>query len=135
LLGRPFEIEGRVLTGDKRGREIGFPTMNIELGEYIRPALGVYAVRAAIEGDDGAEWRDGVANLGRRPTVDGTRLLLEVHLFDFDREVYGRRVRVALIEYIRSERRFPGLDDLKAQITEDWATAKRILKTRAAGAT
>ncbi len=135
LLGRPFEIEGRVVPGERRGRTIGFPTMNIELGEYMRPALGVYAVRAAIEEPGEAVWHDGVANLGHRPTVDGTRLLLEVHLFDFDRDVYGRRVRVALIEYIRAEQRFDGLEALRAQIAEDWAVARRILGTRAAGAT
>ena len=135
LLGRPFEIEGRVLHGDRRGRELGFPTMNVELGEYLLPALGVYAVRVAIEEGEAADWHDGVANLGRRPTVDGTKLLLEPHVFDFDQDVYGRRVRVALIEYIRAERRFDGLEALKRQIAEDCAAAKRILKTRAAGAT
>jgi riboflavin kinase/FMN adenylyltransferase len=134
LLGRPFEIEGRVLHGDQRGRTIGFPTANLELDGYLRPAFGVYAVRAGIGDGDAPEWFDGVANLGRRPTVDGERLLLEPHLFDFEREIYGEHLRIALIEYIRPEQRFDGLDALKAQIAEDCVTARRILRTRAAGA-
>jgi len=134
LLGRPFEIEGRVLPGDRRGRTIGFPTANLDLDGYLRPAFGVYAVRAGIGDGDTPEWVDGVANLGRRPTVDGERLLLETHLFDFSREIYGEHLRIALIEFIRPERRFDGLDALKAQIGEDCVTARRILRTRAAGA-
>lgn len=130
LLGRPFEIEGRVVSGDRRGRTIGFPTANLTLGAYLRPAYGVYAVRAGL----GDEWFDGVANLGVRPTVDGRKLLFETHLFGVDRDIYGQHLRVALIEYIRPERRFDGLDALRAQIAEDCAAARRILRTRAAGA-
>ncbi len=133
LLGRPFEIEGLVQPGDQRGRTIGFPTANIELGEYVRPALGVYAVRVGL-GETAVEWFDGVANLGNRPTVDGTRLLFEVHLFDFDRDIYGQLLRAALIEFIRPEQKFDGLDALKEQIAKDCAAAERILRTRAAGA-
>ena len=134
LLGRPFEIEGRVERGDRRGRTIGFPTANLRLGAYLRPAYGVYAVRAGLGEGDAVEWLDGVANLGVRPTVDGQKLLLEVHLFDFDRDIYGQNMRVALIEYIRPEKRFDGLDALRAQIAADGAAARRILRTRAAGA-
>ena len=134
LLGRPFEIEGRVQPGDQRGRTIGFPTANVELGEYLRPARGVYAVRAGLGEDAAVEWFDGVANLGNRPTVDGTRLLFEIHLFNFDRDIYGRNIRAALIEFIRPELKFDGLDALKDQIARDCAAAKRILRTRAAGA-
>ena len=134
LLGRPFEIEGRVERGDRRGRTIGFPTANLSLGSYLRPAYGVYAVRAGLGDGEATEWIDGVANLGVRPTVDGSKLLFEIHLFDFDRDIYGQRLRVALIEYIRPERRFDGLDALRAQIAEDGAAARRILRTRAAGA-
>jgi riboflavin kinase/FMN adenylyltransferase len=134
LLGRPFEIEGRVERGDQRGRTIGFPTANLTLGAYLRPAFGVYAVRAGIGDGDAPEWFDAVANLGVRPTVDGQRLLLETHLFDTDRDIYGQHLRIGLIEYIRPERRFDGLDALKAQIAEDCAAARRILRTRAAGA-
>jgi len=134
LLGRPFEIEGRVLRGDRRGRTIGFPTANLDLGPYLRPAYGVYAVRAGLGDGDAPEWFDGVANLGVRPTVDGSRLLLETHLFGFDRDIYNQHLRIALIEFIRPERRFPGLEALRAQIAEDCAAARRILRTRAAGA-
>jgi riboflavin kinase/FMN adenylyltransferase len=134
LLGRPFEIEGRVQKGDQRGRTIGFPTANLTLGNYLRPAFGVYAVRAGVGDGSIPEWFDGVANLGVRPTVDGSKLLLETHLFDTDRDLYGQHLRVALIEFIRPERRFDGIDALKAQIADDGAAARRILRTRAAGA-
>ncbi len=127
LLGRPFEIEGRVEHGDARGREIGFPTANLPLGEYQRPALGVYAVRAGIDLGRDTLWRDGVANLGRRPTFDGHDTLLEAHLFDTREDLYGRHLRVRLIEYLRPERRFDGIDALKAQIAEDCARARAIL--------
>ena len=127
LLGRPFEIEGRVETGDKRGRTIGFPTANIALADYHRPAGGVYVVRIAIEGEGPPVWRPGVANLGTRPTVGGTDLRLEAHLFDFDGELYGKHLRVALIEHLRPERKFAGLDDLKAQIAADAGQARAIL--------
>ena len=134
LLGRPFEIEGRVERGDRRGRTIGFPTANLSLGEYLRPAFGVYAVRAGLGDGETPEWFDAVANLGVRPTVDGQRLLLETHLFGVQRDIYGQHLRIALIEFIRPERRFDGLDALRAQIGEDCGAARRILRTRAAGA-
>ncbi|NKB60570.1 MAG: bifunctional riboflavin kinase/FAD synthetase [Alphaproteobacteria bacterium] len=135
MLGRPFEIEGKVESGDQRGRTLGFPTANIDIGDYIRPARGVYAVRAGIEKGDEVVWVDGVANFGNRPTIGGDSLLLETHLFDFDEDIYGQILRVALIEFLRPERKFDGLDALKAQIAEDSATARRILMVRAAGAT
>lgn len=134
MLGRPFEIEGTVETGDQRGRTLGFPTANIDIGDYIRPARGVYAVRAGIDKGEETVWVDGVANFGNRPTIGGDSLLLETHLFDFSGDLYGQTLRVALIEYLRPERKFDGLDALKAQIDEDSATARRILKVRAAGA-
>lgn len=126
VLGRPFTIAGRVRGGDRRGRTIGFPTANIRLGGYIRPAFGVYAVRAAT--DDGRRI-DGVANVGSRPTVGGTEPRLEAHLFDFDGDLYGRRLTVALIEMIRPEKKFDGLEALKAQIARDVSAAKQILET------
>jgi riboflavin kinase/FMN adenylyltransferase len=127
LLGRPFEIEGRVEMGDQRGRTIDFPTANLRLGDYLRPAGGVYAVRVEIEEDVAPRWRDGVANLGTRPTVGGTELRLEVHLFDFAGDLYGKHLRVALIEHLRPERKFAGLGELKAQIAADAAQARAIL--------
>ncbi len=134
LLGRPFEVEGPVGEGAKRGRTIGFPTANLALGDYLRPAYGVYAVLAGIEREGGEAWYDAIANLGKRPTVDGESELLEVHIFDFDEDLYGQILRVALIEYIRPERKFDGLEALKAQIEADCVTARRILHIRSAGA-
>jgi riboflavin kinase/FMN adenylyltransferase len=127
ILGRPFEIEGRVRRGDQRGRTIGFPTANIDLGTYLRPANGVYAVRAGIANDAGMQWHDGVANLGQRPTFDKNEVALEVFLFGFAADLYGRRMRVQMIDYIRSEKRFDGLAALKAQIANDCDAARRLL--------
>ncbi|MBV8535641.1 MAG: bifunctional riboflavin kinase/FAD synthetase [Alphaproteobacteria bacterium] len=137
LLGRPFEIEARVMRGDARGRTIGFPTANLWLGDYLRPALGVYAVRVAIAEPgarrgrslaESADWVDGVANLGLRPTFGGlTEPRLEVHLFDYAGDLYGRRLRVALIEFLRPERKFDGIEALKAQIVRDAAAARAVL--------
>ncbi len=130
VLGRPFEIEARVERGDERGRTIGFPTANLHLGEYVRPAQGVYAVRAGV--DQGAEtaWIDGVANWGARPTFDKDDVVLEVHLFDFDDDLYGRHLRVQLVDFIRPERKFDGLDALKAQIEADAKRARSMLKEK-----
>ena len=132
ILGRDFEIEGEVEGGAKRGRTIGFPTANVQLGAYIRPATGVYAVRAALADDATPRWYDGVANFGSRPTFDGTGELLEVHLFDFDGDLYGKRLRVALVDYLRPEIKFDGIEALRAQIAIDAETARRILKASAA---
>ncbi|HEY3917009.1 MAG TPA: bifunctional riboflavin kinase/FAD synthetase [Stellaceae bacterium] len=127
LLGRPWEIDGRVELGDKLGRTIGFPTANIGLADYLRPAPGVYAVRAGIEDGATVHWHDGAANLGWRPTVGGKDLRLETHLFDFSGDLYGKHLRVALIERLRPEQRFDGLDALKAQIAADCIQARGIL--------
>ncbi len=128
-LGRPWAIRGEVAHGDKRGRTIGFPTANIALGRHLEPARGVYAVTVRMPG--GAE-HAGVANIGRRPTVNaGTESRLEVNLFDFSADLYGQDLTVALHAYIRPEIRFSGLNSLKAQIALDAAEARRIL---AAGA-
>ena len=132
LLGRDWEIEGRVETGDRRGRTIGFPTANIGLDEDLRPATGVYAVRAgldepAADGGVATVWYDGVANLGRRPTFGGDGLVLEVNIFDFDADIYGRHLRVALLEHLRPEKKFDGIDALRAQIAEDAARARATM--------
>ena len=127
VLGRAWEIEGRVEAGQRLGRTLGFPTANIQLHDYLRPACGVYAVRAAIDSGSSPVWREGVANLGRRPTVDGVGERLEVHVFDVDEDFYGRHLRVQLIEYLRPEQRFDGLEALKAAIRADAATARRLL--------
>ena len=129
-LGRFWEIDGRVAVGDRRGRTIGFPTANLGLGDYLRPAFGVYAVRVSGDGpDDPLAGRtvDGVANIGLRPTVGTPEPRLEAHLFDTDTDLYGRHLRVSLIEVLRPEKKFSGLDALKAQIAEDAQKARVIL--------
>jgi riboflavin kinase/FMN adenylyltransferase len=123
LLGHVWEIEGVVERGDQRGRTIGFPTANVALGEHLRPRFGVYAVRALIDGT----WRNAVANLGRRPTVGKLQENFEVHLFDFAGDLYGQTLRVALVDFIRPEMKFSGLDQLKAQIAADGRTARTLL--------
>ncbi|HZK90214.1 MAG TPA: bifunctional riboflavin kinase/FAD synthetase [Stellaceae bacterium] len=129
-LGRFWEIDGRVALGDQRGRTIGFPTANLGLGEYLRPAFGVYAVRVSGDGaDDPLDGKtvDGVANIGLRPTVGGLVPRLEAHLFDIDRDLYGRHLRVALVDFIRPERKFASFGELKGQIAADAARAREIL--------
>jgi len=135
LMGRPFEITGHVRSGEQIGRKLGFPTANVDHRGFLAPATGVYAIRAALDGprlggsDPGTagRWIDGVANFGRRPTVGGLKLLLEAHLFDFQGELYGRRLRVRFVRHLRPERRFDGLEALKAQIAEDARQARAIL--------
>jgi len=127
-LGRFWEVDGYVQHGARRGASIGFPTANIHLEEIIRPALGVYAVRAGLRRDDGViSWHDGVANLGRRPTFGGEDVILEVHLFDFDRDLYRQRLRVAFIDYLRPELKFDGLEALTSQISSDCEHARSLL--------
>jgi riboflavin kinase/FMN adenylyltransferase len=127
LLGHRWEIEGVVEQGDKRGRTIGFPTANVALGEHLRPRFGVYAVRVLVDDQEGSGWRDAVANLGKRPTVGKLQENFEVHLFDFDGDLYGKTLRVALVDFIRPEMKFAGLDQLKAQIAADGETARKVL--------
>ena len=125
LLGRPWLIEGEVASGDKRGRTIGFPTANIALGRHLEPARGVYAV--VVELPDGSTF-GGAANIGRRPTVSaGPESRLEVHLFDFTGDLYGLVLRVSLHAFLRAERKFSGLEELRAQIDLDCLEARRIL--------
>ncbi|NBC94885.1 MAG: bifunctional riboflavin kinase/FAD synthetase [Deinococcus-Thermus bacterium] len=128
LLGRPWEIEGRVEHGDKRGRTLDFPTANVMLGDYLRPAYGVYAVRAAVdEGRDAPVWRDGVANLGIRPMWQTDEPVLETFLFDFSGDLYGRHLRVQLVEFLRGERHFDGVEALVAQMRQDTEAARAAL--------
>ena len=124
LLTRPFAIEGVVEHGDKRGRELGFPTANLAMGDYLRPRFGVYAVRGRLP--DG-RMVDGVANLGTRPMFDPPKELLEPWFFDFDGDLYGQTIEVALIAFLRDETTFDGLDALKAQIMRDAEAAKAAL--------
>lgn len=121
LLGRPYFMSGRVAHGHKRGRMIGFPTANIFLHRQAVPILGVYCVRTY---GLGAEPITGVANVGTRPTVGGTRSLLEVHLFDFDQEIYGQHVTVEFVKKLRDEEKFDSFDLLKEQILIDAENAR-----------
>lgn len=125
LLGRPYTLCGRVLHGNKRGRIIGFPTANIFLGRKVSPVLGVYAVK--VYGIESYPF-NGVANVGNRPTVDGTRTLLEVHLFEFDRDLYGQHLVVEFAHKLRDEKRFDNFDLLKEQILLDAKEAKDFFK-------
>jgi riboflavin kinase/FMN adenylyltransferase len=127
LLGHPWEIHGRVRKGDQRGRTIGFPTANIALGGYIEPQFGVYAVQIGWHENGAIVWRDGVANLGRRPTFNKNDVLLEVNVFDFQGDLYGKRTQVRFIDFLRPEQKFDGLDALKAQIAADADKARGVL--------
>lgn len=129
LLGRPFEISGHVRGGEKRGRELGYPTANILPGPYLEPAYGVYAVKAGIDHGIGTAWEEGVASFGMRPTVGGDHPLLEVHLFQTRRDLYGCNLRVAFLEFLRPEYKFKSLDALVKQMRSDCKWAKRRIRT------
>jgi riboflavin kinase/FMN adenylyltransferase len=124
LLSRPFAIEGVVQHGDARGRELGYPTANLPMEQYLRPAYGIYAIRVRL---DEEHQYAGVANLGTRPMFDPPQELLEAHLFDFSGDLYGRNIEVALHHFIRPEARFESVDALVAQMDKDSAEAKRLL--------
>ncbi|HEX8937229.1 MAG TPA: bifunctional riboflavin kinase/FAD synthetase [Sphingomicrobium sp.] len=125
LLSRDYAFEGIVEKGDARGRELGYPTANMVLGDYQRPRYGIYAVRVTL--DDGSE-HPGVASLGIRPTFDPPKELLESHLFDFAGDLYGRAIEVSLHAFIREERKFETIDDLIAEMQNDEAEARRLLE-------
>ena len=129
MLGHDWAIAGVVQTGDKRGRTIGFPTANIPLGSLLNPAFGVYAVQV-FEDDGSADGQfiaNGVANIGIRPTFETRDVLCETHLFDYDGDLYGRRLSVRLKAFLRAERKFSGLEELKEQIAKDAADARQTL--------
>jgi riboflavin kinase/FMN adenylyltransferase len=129
MLGRYWEIEGRVRHGAKRGRDFGFPTANLRLqANLLRPAFGIYAVRAVL-GDVGptTPWLPGVANLGIAPMYGYEEPLLEAHLFDYSRDLYGAHLRVALVDYLRPEQRFSDVEALKTQMAEDSRRARETL--------
>ena len=117
LLGRPYQISGRVIHGEKVGRQLGFPTANIALKKQQPPLSGVFAVTAHC--DKSKKSWNGVANLGKRPTVNGLTLLLEVHMLDVAEELYGEHLRIEFVHFIRGEIKFASLDELKAQIGRD----------------
>jgi riboflavin kinase / FMN adenylyltransferase len=124
LLGRHYAMSGRVLEGRRLGRTLGFPTVNLRPGRRVLPVTGVFAV--VVNGVAERPW-PAVANLGTRPTVDGTEPLLEAYLFDFDADVYGRRITIEFVARLRDEQRFDGLASLTAQMHVDAERARRIL--------
>ena len=125
VLGRPFSLEGVVVHGDKLGRTIGFPTANIALSDYVVPRHGIYATRTRLS--DGREVA-GVAYVGRRPTVDlGTQERLEVHLLDFDEDLYGQTLETDLIHFLRGDAKFDSLDEMITQMDADKLEARRRL--------
>ena len=124
LLSRDFAIEGVVKEGDRRGRELGYPTANMILGDYQRPRYGIYAVRAKLE--DGSE-HPGVASLGIRPTFEPPEELLETHLLDFDGDLYGQKIEVALHAFIRDEKKFEDIEALVTHMREDEAKPRHLL--------
>lgn len=124
LMTRPFAVQGVVQHGDKNGRLLGFPTANIDMGSYLRPMYGVYAVTGHLA--DGRVLK-GAANLGIRPQFDPPKELLEPHFFDFNEDLYGQTIEVALRHFIRPEAKFEGWDELKRQIDADCVRARELL--------
>ena len=123
-LGGYWIVDAIVEHGEKRGRTLGFPTANMQLGEIVHPAHGVYAVWAREDGEPA--WRPGVANFGRTPTTGVRDPLLEVVMFDFDGDLYGKRLHTAFVKFLRPERKFGGLDELVAAMKQDEAEARSI---------
>jgi riboflavin kinase/FMN adenylyltransferase len=131
MLGRTFDFDGRVVLGDQRGRTIGFPTANLRTDVEALPRDGVYAVRAALvdQDDRPGEAMDGVMNIGVRPTFSAGRSI-EVHLFDRSLDLYGRLLRVTCVARLRDERKFDGIEALRAQIAQDVRDARAALDRR-----
>jgi len=124
MLSRPWMVDGIVKKGEQRGRTINFPTANLEFGELVRPKCGVYCVEVRLE--NSKDWLPGVANTGSRPTVGGEEARLEVHIFDFDRDIYGQHIDVRFRSFIRPEKKFDSFDALRAQIENDAQGARSI---------
>ena len=126
LLERPYMVHGTVIHGDKRGKSIGFPTANIRVDDHrkIIPDIGVYAVKIRVEG----KMYGGMMNIGVRPTFEGDDSpTLEVHIFDFDRDIYGHQIQIRFIDRLRDEKKFSGIDELMKQLTLDMNAAKKLL--------
>ena len=121
LLGRPWCVNGKIIKGKKRGRKIGFPTCNVRMKDYIVPKLGVYSVIARTNHFK----KKGIANVGYRPTFNGQNLLLEVNIFGINKNLYNKEIEVNFIKFIRSEKKFKGLEELKKQIKIDIIQAKK----------
>lgn len=124
MLGRPYSISGKVVSGERRGKTLGFPTANLGTDAELLPPNGVYAVRVILEGDR----RPGVASLGVKPTFSGTQFTIEAHIFDFDEDIYGEPLRMEFVEWIREEKSFPDAGALVQQIDRDARKARHILQ-------
>ena len=124
MLGRPYTISGEVMHGDKRGAGLGFPTANLHMGDYQLPPLGVYAVAVAFPDRPQNAVAAGIANIGKRPSFDGIAPRLEVHLLDFDGDLYGQRLNVFCLNFIRPEHKFDNVDALRHQIAQDVESAR-----------
>jgi riboflavin kinase/FMN adenylyltransferase len=125
LLGRPYRMTGKVVHGNKIGRDLGFPTINLPVDRFHSPVKGVFAVR--VYGIEPGEPLDGVASLGSRPTIDGKHCLLEVHLFDWSGDCYGKRVEVEFVQHLRDEEKYESMEAMRQQIARDAAQARKIL--------
>ena len=123
LLGRDWSIQGKVQKGRQLGKKIGYPTANIDIKDYVLACLGVYVVKAKIK--NSVKYIKGIANLGYRPTFNGKKILLEVHLFNFSRNLYDKNLTVKFLKFIRKEKKFKDLDQLKKQIMIDLSKAKK----------
>ncbi|HMO33897.1 MAG TPA: bifunctional riboflavin kinase/FAD synthetase [Lacibacter sp.] len=126
-LGHPYSFKGYIIVGNQLGRTIGYPTANLQINDpgKLIPGNGVYTVTAQLEGEN--RLLKGMMNIGVRPTVDGSRHVIEVHLFDFDEDIYGRHLTVWLHHFIRSEQKFSGIGELKTQLNHDAVTAQQLL--------
>lgn len=125
LLGWEWEMRGEIVRGDQRGRELGYPTANVKLGETVHPAYGVYATMVQIEGED--IWRPAATNIGIRPMFEIPVAQVESFIFDFDRDIYGKILRTKPVQRLRSEAKFNSLEDLIAQMDKDCQQAREIL--------
>ena len=124
MLSRPWIVDGIVQKGEQRGRTINFPTANLEFGELVRPKFGVYCVEVKLPDSD--SWLPAIANTGSRPTVGGEAARLEVHIFNFDHDIYNQNIQVRFRSFIRAEQKFESFDALKAQIIDDCEGAKSL---------
>ena len=124
MLSRPWIVDGIVQKGEQRGRTINFPTANLEFGDLVRPKFGVYCVEVRLENSD--TWLPAVANTGNRPTVGGEEARLEVHILDFDKDIYGQHITVRFRSFIRPEQKFESFDALRGQIAKDANSARRV---------
>jgi riboflavin kinase/FMN adenylyltransferase len=129
IMGAPFELRGTVIHGDKRGRELGYPTANIRMGEYIHPAYGVYACSVKLEGED--HWRSAATNIGIRPMFESPEALIEAFILDYDGDLYDQEVRLRPLRKIRDEKKFESLDQLIAQIDQDCEKVREIFQSKA----